>query len=94
MYQRKDKKLAELQFAEKTMNTIRTQGKMTDVDRLKFLKNRQQTHRQCYEQDEDQEELTYDLSFIAMCKVENEVELGTLLHKKKWECTSKVESCC
>ncbi|XP_033624472.1 uncharacterized protein LOC117287939 isoform X2 [Asterias rubens] len=98
VYKIKDKKMAELQFAEQTMKTIRTQGKMTDVNRLEILKIRQELLHK-YEQDvnyEDHEELTYDLSFIALCKVENKVELGTLLHKEKWELMSKaiVDAAC
>ncbi|XP_033624471.1 tripartite motif-containing protein 55-like isoform X1 [Asterias rubens] len=92
MYQKKEKNLAKLQFAEKTMS--HTHGIMTNKNRLEILKNRQEFFNK-YEHDvivhEDQEEeLTYDLSFIAFCEVENEVELGTLLNKEKWELMSEV----
>ncbi|XP_033624549.1 protein PML-like [Asterias rubens] len=94
MYQRKDKKLAELQFAEQTMKTIRTHSKMTDLNRLELLKNRQEllhSYRDIKVQEEQAECLTYDLSFIAFCQVYNEVELGTLLREEKWGKLGEVE---
>ncbi|XP_033624469.1 uncharacterized protein LOC117287938 isoform X2 [Asterias rubens] len=99
MYQRKDKKMAELQFAEQTMKTIRTHSKTTDVNRLEILKNRQEllhSYRDIKIHEEQAECLTYDLSFIAFCEFENEVELGTLLNKENWElmCEVKVPAHC
>ncbi|XP_071788564.1 uncharacterized protein [Asterias amurensis] len=94
IYQRKDKKLAELLFAEQTMKTIRTHSKMTDLNRLEILKNRQEllhSYRDIKVQEHQAECLTYDLSFIAFCEVDNEVELGTLLQEEKWEKLGEVE---
>ncbi|XP_071788098.1 uncharacterized protein [Asterias amurensis] len=87
MYQNKDKKLAKLQFAEETL--LPTGSAMTNANRLEIL---HKYEHDVFVREHQEEELTYDLSFIAFCEVENEVELGTLLNKEKWELMSEVEA--
>ena len=90
IYRRKDKKLAELILAEKTVK--KCHSAMTDSDRLEILKHRQELlfeYRDVNVREEQAGDVTYDLSFIGFNEIQNEVEIGTLLLKEKWEHMSK-----
>ncbi|XP_022087097.1 E3 ubiquitin-protein ligase TRIM33-like [Acanthaster planci] len=82
-FRRKDKKLAEMIFAEHTMG--RVQSDMTETNRLDILKLRQKLlHDYKDVIKELSDDLSPELSFISFAENQTEIELGNLLLKEKW----------
>ena len=82
-FRKKDKKLAELIFAEHTMGRVHSE--MTDANCLDILKLRQELlHDYKDVVMEQTNDITPELSFISFSESQNEINVGSLLLKEKW----------
>ncbi|XP_022083509.1 uncharacterized protein LOC110975368, partial [Acanthaster planci] len=85
-FKRKDKKLAELVFAEHTMG--RVHGDMTEANQLDVLKIRQELLHDYKDVVKELDHVGPELSFISFAENQTETELGYLLLEEKWELLS------
>ncbi|XP_038058535.1 tripartite motif-containing protein 45-like [Patiria miniata] len=91
VFMRKDRRLAELIFAQHAMK--KTDGEITDRDRLEILKLRQDLLSEYKDvKEKTWEEVNSHLSFIPCKEKCHEIELGTLKLEEKWKLMKAFEA--